>query len=298
MVGDPGVLGAVLAFQLALGLRVVGAAVDELHAGGADLAFEEDHGAVQPAGERGAVVRQQLAGQAVGSHRAAKRLPGQRSGQARPGHGGQQEPGPVVEDVHHPELAAVDQPMLGAVDLPQVVAERPLEPLPAVAAGPRPRHDQPPPDQDLMHGRHRRHRQPLTGQMSPDLLRAPAAQPFLVQPHDLVLDVRRRDRRTVQWPPRPRHQPVRALRPVPAQPLIHLRLGRPEALPPPAVPTADPTRSPSRPEAVDPRHPSPSAAWPQQGTTALRCPGCPRYGVSGISPERTPPDLGASRPRS
>src|SRR5262249_37546301 len=49
VVGDPGVLGGVLTLELALRLRVAGAAMDEVDPGRCDLPFEVDDRAKQPA---------------------------------------------------------------------------------------------------------------------------------------------------------------------------------------------------------------------------------------------------------
>src|SRR5690606_17119889 len=128
----------------------------------------------------------------------------------------------------HPEVVTVDESMLSAVDLPQIVAIWALEPLPIIAARTGSGHEQATPDQDLVHGRYRGHGQALLGQMGPDLLGTPAAQPFLMQPDDLVFDCNRGHPWAVYRSTRSRRQPFGPLGAIPAQPLVHLRFGYPE----------------------------------------------------------------------
>src|SRR5882762_867152 len=162
VVDQPGVLGRVLAFELADRLGVVGTGVDELDARDADLTFEGHGHAVQAAGEVQPVVREQLPGQPVGGDRGPQRGPSSLTRRCQAGVGGQQEPGMVIDDVDHPERVPVGQPMLGRVDVPQVVAVRAYEPLPPAGrfTTPRPRVDQAAAHQHLMHRGHRRQRRP------------------------------------------------------------------------------------------------------------------------------------------
>ena len=69
-----------LAFILAERLRVVDPGVDQLDAGPADGNLKAHLQQMQPTGEHGAVVRQQLAGQPVAGRRGAHRLPTEHPG--------------------------------------------------------------------------------------------------------------------------------------------------------------------------------------------------------------------------
>ena len=127
--GEPLLEGAVPAFDLALGLGMVGAAVLPAHAHQGEQAFERPRfGRVQAGRVHGAVVGERGGGDAVPGARLAERLLDGLHGDRRVRARVQEEPGVVVEPGDDERVRAVRDRPVGEVRLPRLVGQRGLEP--------------------------------------------------------------------------------------------------------------------------------------------------------------------------